>query len=90
MFFKSKYDHIYIKLNNDDKHNSYNLTNNNSAHWSYIGFKDIISWSYTYDGEYIPIIKEPVPTPAQLKIKELKETIANASKQLQELEEMGK
>lgn len=49
-------------------------------------------WSYTYDGEYTPIVKE---TEAERKIKELEETVKSATqtlelaqKQLQEYKEM--
>ena len=40
-----------------------------------------VSWSYTYNGEYTPIVKE---TEAEVKIRELEATIALAQKQLQE------
>lgn len=43
------------------------------------------SWSYTYDGEYTPIVKE---TEAEAKIKELEATIALAQKQLEEYKVM--
>lgn len=43
------------------------------------------SWSYTYDGEYTPIVKE---TEAERKIKELEATIELAQKQLQEYKGM--
>ena len=43
------------------------------------------SWSYTYSGEYTPIVKE---TEAEIKIKELEATIALAQKQLQEYKGM--
>lgn len=43
------------------------------------------SWSYTYSGEYTPIIKE---TEAERKIKELEATIELAQKQLQEYKGM--
>ena len=42
-------------------------------------------WSYTYNGEYTPIVKE---TEAEKKIKELEATIALAQKQLEEYKDM--
>jgi len=42
------------------------------------------AWSYTYNGEYTPIVKEIVETEAERKIKELEATIELAQKQLQE------
>lgn len=54
-----------------------------------VGFTDKslteASWSYTFDGEYTPIVKE---TEADIKIKELEATIALAQKQLQEYKGM--
>lgn len=46
------------------------------------------SWSYTYNGEYTPIVKDTVETEAGRKIKELEETIELAQKQLREYKEM--
>lgn len=66
------------------------LINDSGTEWQWEELKDFISWSYTYNGDYTPIVKEVLPTPEQLKIKELEETIANASKQLQELKEIKK
>jgi uncharacterized protein RhaS with RHS repeats len=43
------------------------------------------SWSYTYNGEYTPIVKED---PKDLKIRELENTIAEATKQIQELKQI--
>lgn len=43
------------------------------------------SWSYTYNGEYTPIVRE---TEAEKKIKELEATIALAQKQLEEYKDM--
>jgi hypothetical protein len=48
-------------------------------------YNNFISWSYTYSGEYTPIVKE---TEAEKKIKELEATIALAQKQLEEYKEM--
>lgn len=42
-------------------------------------------WSYTYNGEYAPIVKE---SEADIKIKELEETIKLAQKQLEEYKGM--
>lgn len=57
----------------------------------------IMSWSYTFKGVYTPVIKKPVPTAEQLKIKELEKSIENAhrqiafaSKQMEELKELRK
>ena len=56
--------------------------------WDSCSFTKIVNfWSYTHNGEYKSVVVE---TPEQLKIKELEETIANASKQLQELKGMQK
>lgn len=46
------------------------------------------SWSYIYNGEYTPIVKDTVETEAERKIKELEATIELAQKQLQEYKEM--
>lgn len=69
-----------------------NIMSNDFMYYHYKGLSyspnsdyDIVSWSYTLKGEYTPVIKEPELTPEQLKINELEETIANASKQLEEL-----
>lgn len=43
------------------------------------------SWSYTYNGEYTPIVKE---TEAEIKIKELEATIALAQQKLQDYKRM--
>lgn len=58
---------------------SYPHTYNNT------NFSNYSSWSYTYNGEYTPIVKE---TEADIKIKELEATIELAQKQLQEYKGM--
>lgn len=45
------------------------------------------AWSYTYNGEYTPIVQQ---SETDIKIKELEETITQASQQLQELKELHK
>ena len=42
------------------------------------------SWSYTYNGEYTPIVKEPVETEAQKKAKELQKVLDDAQKSITE------
>lgn len=55
----------------------------------YYDWKEVVnSWSYTYNGEYAPIVKEVVETEAERKIKELEATIELAQKQLQEYKGM--
>lgn len=52
----------------------------------YWDWREVVdAWSYTYSGEYTPIVKE---TEADIKIKELEATIGLAQKQLQEYKGM--
>lgn len=71
-----------------DKDTLLSFETGNKFHKS-VGFTDEslakAYWSYTYNGEYTPIVKE---SEADIKIKELEETIALAQKQLQEYKEM--
>lgn len=86
MFFKSKnFGRNIIIKKKHGKVEGRDLDTNLDSEYSAWGFHDIESWSYTYSGEYTPIVKE---TEAERKIKELESTIELAQKQLQEYKEM--
>lgn len=86
LFFRTDTGYTYVVLYGDGvEKQCWNMYNCNSAVWGVTGFDKIISWSYTYNGEYIPIVKE---TEEERKIKELEATIELAQKQLQEYKRM--
>jgi hypothetical protein len=58
---------------------------NGNYHYDKQRLESFKSWSYTYNGEYTPIVKED---PKDLKIRELENTIAEATKQIQELKQI--
>lgn len=93
MFFKTdSHHHILITSKGTMSVHGWCVKSGMSSTYTTEGFSYIQSWSYTYTGEYTPIVKE---TEAEIKIKELEDTISSANKsielaqkQLQEYKEM--
>lgn len=85
MFFKTDMSHILITSEGFGKVCGLCVKSGMAATYTTDGFTCLRSWSYTYAGEYTPIVKE---TEAEIKIRELEATIALAQKQLQEYKGM--
>ena len=85
MFFKTDMSHILITSKGFGKVCGLCVKSGMGATYTTDGFTCLRSWSYTYTGEYTPIV---IVSEADIKIKELEATIALAQKQLQEYKEM--
>jgi len=88
MFIISSYEDKYLVLvKNSEAVHGIRLDNKVNFTCTYEGYNLLKSWSYTYDGEYTPIIKE---SEEDKRIKELQNTIDKAQATLAEAQEQIK